>query len=84
MRAVRRRRHEQFAVHELVTRRMKRIVDAATALQDLNSPPGNRLQKLMGNRSGQWSIRVNDQWRDCFQWNGTDAHAVELVDYHQE
>ncbi len=45
-------------------------------------PPGNRWEKLVGDRAGQWSIRVNAQWRLCFRWDGGDAHDVELVDYH--
>jgi proteic killer suppression protein len=57
-------------------------LDAAEALDDLRVPPGNRLEKLKGNRAGQYSIRVNDQWRICFRWTGTDAADVELVDYH--
>jgi proteic killer suppression protein len=51
-------------------------------LQDLKSPPGNRLEKLTGDRAGQWSIRVNDQWRVCFRWRNNEADAVEMVDYH--
>jgi proteic killer suppression protein len=62
--------------------RKLRILDAAMTLEDLQSPPGNRLEKLRGNRSGQWSIRVNDQWRVCFRWRDGDAHDVEMVDYH--
>ena len=62
--------------------RKLRMLDAATRLDDLKSPPGNRLEKLAGNRTGQWSIRVNDQWRLCFQWKDSDALAVEMVDYH--
>jgi len=62
--------------------RKLRILDAATTLDDLKSPPGNRLEKLSGDRAGQWSIRVNDQWRVCFQWRDGDAHNVEMVDYH--
>ncbi len=62
--------------------RKLRILDAATTLEDLRSPPGNRLEKLAGDRGGQWSIRVNDQWRVCFEWRGNDAHEVEIVDYH--
>ena len=57
-------------------------VDAAEALEDLRVPPGNRLEKLKGNRGGQYSIRVNDPWRVCFRWLGADAHDVEIVDYH--
>ena len=62
--------------------KVARILDAATTLEDLKSPPGNRLEKLTGDRAGQWSIRVNDQWCACFEWRGHDAHGVEIVDYH--
>jgi toxin HigB-1 len=55
---------------------------AATALIDLRSPPGNRLEALKGDRRGQFSIRIDRQWRLCFRWRGNDAHDVELVDYH--
>lgn len=58
------------------------ILDAAEGLEDLRVPPGNRLEKLRGDRVGQHSIRVNDQWRVCFRWDGSDAHDVEIVDYH--
>jgi len=58
------------------------MLDAATNLEDLRVPPANRLERLKGRRSGQWSIRVNDQWRLCFRWRDGDAHDVELVDYH--
>ncbi len=51
-------------------------------LRDLRLPPGNRLEALQGKRTGQHSIRVNDQWRVCFRWQGQDAHDVEIVDYH--
>ena len=57
-------------------------VDAAVQLTDLRLPPGNRLEKLKRDREGQYSIRVNDQWRICFRWSGNDAHDVEIVDYH--
>ncbi|HEU6450563.1 MAG TPA: type II toxin-antitoxin system RelE/ParE family toxin [Gemmatimonadaceae bacterium] len=57
-------------------------VDAAEALEDLRVPPGNRLEKLKGDRAGQHSIRVNDQWRICFRWAGGNAYDVEIVDYH--
>lgn len=57
------------------------VIDAAEALDDLRSPPGNRLEKLKGNRAGQHSIRINDQWRLCFRWQDGDAYDVELVDY---
>jgi proteic killer suppression protein len=57
-------------------------VDAAEALDDLRVPPGNRLEKLRGDRAGQHSIRVNDQWRVCFTWRDGDAYDVSIVDYH--
>jgi proteic killer suppression protein len=58
------------------------MLDAATRIEDLRVPPGNRLEKLRGHRAGQWSVRVNDQWRLCFTWADGEAHLVELVDYH--
>jgi proteic killer suppression protein len=58
------------------------ILNAAESLNDLRIPPGNRLEKLSGNREGQHSIRVNDQWRICFRWSEGDAYDVEIVDYH--
>ncbi len=58
------------------------ILDAAEALQDLRVPPSNRLEKLSGDRQGQHSIRINDQWRICFVWQDGDAYRVEIVDYH--
>jgi toxin HigB-1 len=57
-------------------------LDAATNLLDLRSPPSNRLEKLRGGRAGQYSIRINDQWRICFVWGQTGAWDVEIVDYH--
>ena len=57
-------------------------IDAAEALDDLRVPPGNRLEKLRGDRVGQHSIRVNDQWRICFAWRDGDAYDVSIVDYH--
>ena len=58
------------------------LIDAAVELSFLRLPPGNRLEALKGNRAGQHSIRINDQWRICFIWTGTDAEQVEIVDYH--
>lgn len=57
-------------------------IDAAEKLEDLRFPPGNRLEALKGDRAGQWSIRVNDQWRICFVWRDGDAFEVEFADYH--
>ena len=58
------------------------LINAAQSINDLRVPPGNRLEKLTGNRAGQYSIRINDQWRLCFTWSTGDASNVELVDYH--
>ena len=58
------------------------MIDNAYALNDLRSPPGNRLEALKGNRKGQYSIRINDQWRICFVWTDGGAEDVEIVDYH--
>lgn len=57
-------------------------MDAAEQLDDLRVPPGNRLEKLSGNREGQYSIRINDQWRICFRWSEGNAYDVEVTDYH--
>jgi proteic killer suppression protein len=57
-------------------------LDASQKLEDLRIPPANRLEKLKGDRNGQMSIRINEQWRVCFIWNNTEAHDVEIVDYH--
>jgi proteic killer suppression protein len=54
----------------------------AKVITDLREPPGNRLEQLKGSRKGQWSIRINDQWRICFEWNDGEASHVEIVDYH--
>jgi proteic killer suppression protein len=71
----------RFRAIERVARRKLLLLDAVTRLDDLRSPPGNRLEALKGDRSGQHSIRINDQWRICFRWND-GAEAVEIVDYH--
>ena len=65
-----------------VARRKLRQLDIAGRLDDLRVPPGNRLQALRGTRSGQYSIRINDQWRVCFRWTDAGAEDVEIVDYH--
>lgn len=57
-------------------------LNRARVIADLREPPGNRLEQLKGNRRGKWSIRINDQWRICFEWRDGDAHNVEIVDYH--
>lgn len=63
-------------------RRKLRMIDAATDIDDLRIPPSNRLEKLKGDRRGQHSIRINNQWRICFVWNDNSASDVEIVDYH--
>ena len=65
-----------------VARRKVAQIHFATRLDDLRVPPGNRLESLRGDRTGQYSIRVNDQWRICFVWRESEAYDVELVDYH--
>lgn len=67
---------------ERIAQRKLDMLDAATRLSDLRSPPGNRLEALKGDRKGQWSIRINDQWRICFRWDGDRPTDVEIVDYH--
>ena len=57
-------------------------LDEAELLLDLRNPPGNRLERLSGNRAGQHSIRINDQWRICFEWSNGHAYEVEIIDYH--
>jgi proteic killer suppression protein len=65
-----------------VALRKLRMLNRAATLQDLRVPPANRLEKLKGDRAGQHSIRINDQWRVCFEWKDGDAYEVEIVDYH--
>lgn len=62
--------------------RKLRMLNNAQTLQDLRVPPANRLEKLSGNRAGQYSIRINDQWRICFEWREKDTFGVEITDYH--
>ena len=72
----------RFQSIERPARRKLLYLHRARVLQDLNAPPGNRLEALKGTRRGQHSIRINDQWRICFTWKDGDAHDVEIVDYH--
>jgi toxin HigB-1 len=72
----------RWRTFEAVAARKLDMLDAATALQDLRSPPGNRLEALRGDRNGQWSIRINSQWRICFSWTTEGPVEVEIVDYH--
>ncbi|MEI6720183.1 MAG: type II toxin-antitoxin system RelE/ParE family toxin [Betaproteobacteria bacterium] len=76
------KRVPRFANIERVATRKLQILEDAVALQDLKSPPGNRLEALKGDRKGQHSIRVNDQWRICFVWTEAGPERVEIVDYH--
>ena len=68
-------------IMRVVLRKLRQI-DAACRLEDLRIPPGNRLERLRGNRAGQYSIRINDQWRICFSWSDAGPEGVEIVDYH--
>jgi proteic killer suppression protein len=76
------RRVSRFAQIESVARRKLRQLEIAGRLQDLRVPPGNRLEALKGDRAGQYSIRVNDQYRVCFRWTEAGPADVEIVDYH--
>jgi proteic killer suppression protein len=78
-----RQRPPRFSVdiHRTALRKLL-LLDAAERLEDLRVPPGNRLEKLTGDRQGQHRIRINDQWRICFRWSKGDAYEVEIADYH--
>lgn len=75
-------RVRRFASFEVIARRKLRQLDIAGRLEDLKIPPGNHLEALKGNRKGQMSIRINDQWRVCFRWTPAGPADVEIVDYH--
>ena len=75
-------RMRRFVSIEAIARRKLRQLDIAAQLGDLRVPPGNRLEPLKGDRVGQYSIRINDQWRICFRWTEAGAEDVEIVDYH--
>ena len=77
-----RQRVKRFRGIERVAQRKLAQLEAAAELRDLSSPLGNRLEALRGDRKGQHSIRINDQWRICFVWRDGDAYGVEIVDYH--
>ena len=78
------RQHSRKLPHDIqrIARRKLLMVDAAPDLKSLRVPPGNRLEALKGGRSGQYSIRINDQWRICFEWQNGNASHVEIIDYH--
>ena len=69
------------SVHRAARRKLE-LLAASERLQDLSMPPSNHLEKLSGDRKGQYSIRINQQWRICFEWRDDGAHEVEIVDYH--
>ncbi|MGL4488335.1 MAG: type II toxin-antitoxin system RelE/ParE family toxin [Rhizobiaceae bacterium] len=71
-----------FSGFDIQARRRLQLLHSAASLEDLKVPPGNRLEMLKGNRQGQYSIRINGQWRICFTWIEGHAHDVEIVDYH--
>jgi proteic killer suppression protein len=73
---------KRFRNIESVAQRKLQMLDDAVELRDLKSPPGNRLEALIGNRAGQHSIRINDQWRVCFTWTKAGPEGVEITDYH--
>ena len=75
-------RVSRFTAVETPGRRRLRLLNAATSLKDLGQVPGNRLEWMKGARKGQYSLRINDQWRICFRWYQGDAYEVEIVDYH--
>ncbi|HNU69124.1 MAG TPA: type II toxin-antitoxin system RelE/ParE family toxin [Myxococcota bacterium] len=79
-----RREHTRAFPAEIARSALRKLLmlDAAVRLDDLRAPPGNRLEALKADRAGQFSIRVNDRWRICFEWSGGTAEHVELVDYH--
>lgn len=72
----------RFQAVERTARRKLEALNAASSLEDQRRVPGNRLEALRGDRAGQFSIRINEQWRVCFRWVEGDAHDVEIVDYH--
>lgn len=79
--ALRRSRRLPGDIQRIALRKL-RMLNRSRSLEDLRVPPANRLERLTDDRRGQWSIRVNDQWRICFHWIDGDAHDVEIVDYH--
>ena len=74
--------NRRFSSIARVALRKLDMIAAATTVETLRVPPGNHIEQLHGDRAGQWSIRVNDKWRVCFRWAGTNAEDVEIVDYH--
>lgn len=82
-RIFKRERVKRYALQlQKLAQRKLDLLDGANSLEDLQVPPGNRLEKLSGNRKGQYSIRVNEQWRICFNWKSGQATDIEIADYH--
>jgi len=71
-----------FRAFNVIAERKLLMLNKSVELKDLRSPPGNRLEKLSGTRDGLMSIRINNQWRICFEWRDNNSHNVEIVDYH--
>lgn len=76
------RHSRRYGAIERVALRKLRQIHRVLRVEDLYEPPGNRLERLKGDREGQWSLRINDQFRICFRWRDGDAYEVEIVDYH--
>jgi proteic killer suppression protein len=76
------RHSRRFAAFERVAFRKLRQIHTVSTVEELYQPPGNMLEKLRRDRAGQWSLRINDQYRICFRWSDGDAYEVEIVDYH--
>jgi proteic killer suppression protein len=74
---------KSFHSFEEKAMRKLRLLDSAVSLEDIKNPPGNRLEKLKGKRQGQHSVRINDQYRICFEWMDGKVYSVEIVDYHR-
>ena len=77
-----RRHSRRYAAIERVAFRKLRQIHGVSTVEELYEPPGNRLERLKGDRRGQWSLRINDQYRICFEWRDGDAYEVEIIDYH--
>jgi len=74
--------NRRFAVFQRIALRKLRQIHRVSTVEELRFPPGNRLERLKGDREGQWSLRINQQYRICFEWRDGDAYEVEIVDYH--
>ena len=72
----------QYAAFERVALRKLRQIHSVSRMEELGEPPGNRLEKLKGDREGLWSLSINDRWRVCFEWRDGDAYGVQIADYH--